>query len=129
MATGVSLGSSWYAYWLGRVRPLLLICAGLTIVALIAWALSRYWQWTADRKAVALTKDPEAFISALVKSERMLRGRSGFATVRARRIASRYRITEQRFLEIVEPGEMKPDQYTVPLVTEPPINSPMAALP
>src|SRR5260370_9666937 len=125
MATGVSLGSSWYAYWLGRVGTLVVICGGLTIVALSAWALSRYWQWTADRKDVALTKDPEAFISALVKSERMLRGRSGFATVRARRIASRYRITEQRFLEIVEPGEMKPERDAVPLVTGPPIYSPV----
>ena len=125
MTTGVFLGASWYVYWLGRVGTLLLICGGLTLAGLIAWALSRYWQCTADRKAVALTKDPEAFISALVKSEGMLRGRSGFATVRARRIASRYRITEERFLEIVEPGEMKPEQYAVPLVTGPPIYSPV----
>jgi hypothetical protein len=71
-----------------------------------------------------LIKDPEALISALVHSERMLGGLHAFAAIRAGRIAKCHGIDGKRLREIVE-SEQIVERYSMPILVGPPIYSPM----
>jgi Zn-dependent protease with chaperone function len=124
LAETVFLGSSWFVYWLGRVGTLLVIFVGLSLAGWMLLSLWRFWEYKGDRVAAALIKDPEALISALVHSERMLSGLHESVTIRADRIAKCHGIDEKRLREIVE-AEQVVERYSLPMLGAPCIYSPM----
>ena len=124
LAETVFLGSSWFVYWLGRVGTLLLIFVGLSLAGWTLLSLWRFWEYKGDKVAAALIKDPEALISGLVHSERMLSGLHASAAIRAGRIAKCHGIDGKRLREIVE-GDHIVERYSLPMSVGPSIYSPM----
>jgi hypothetical protein len=124
LAETVFLGSSWFVYWLGRVGSLLLILVGLSLASWTLVKLWRFWEYKGDKIAAALIKDPEALISALVHSERLLGGLHASAAIRAGRIAKCHGIDGRRLREIVE-GEQIVERYSLPMLVGPSIYLPM----
>jgi len=124
---GLTLSLTQFDFLSAYVPPLPVV---MLLVVLVLYFVSRRFEFSADRQAVRLTGNPEAFISALAKIHRlslmpMQWGRwheplltHPSTNRRLAAIARRYDITPERMKEIIEHPETDLVHYPLPAAVE-----------